>query len=334
MKIHTSAHGQKGLSHGQRHYKVMNTFLKVIVTAALVMSLGNAIAANQVLTVAVLDFDSSDEAVQGLGPKVATLVSANLSAEPQIITVDRQDLKKVLGEQELGLSGTVSPDSAAKVGQLTGAKVLVTGRVFTTGDQMILVAKTIGTETSRVYGELVSGPANVPITDLSAQLARKIADDVIAKGDTLVAPVVSRDDRIAKIKKALGSQKLPTVSVEIPEQYFGQLVIDPAAQTELSLILQQCGFTIVDSASTNRAQIAITGEAFSEFGMQKGNLKSCRARIEIKARDIVTGNILAVDRQTSVAVDLADLVAAKTALQNGADELAERLLPKLVQPKP
>jgi hypothetical protein len=98
----------------------------------------------------------------------------------------------------------------------------------------------------------------------------------------------------------------------------------------LSLILQQCGFTLADDNSTNRPAIEITGEAFSELGMRKGNLKSCRARIEIKARDRRSGDI-SVDRQTSVAVDLAEHIAAKTALQNGADELAERLLPKLVK---
>jgi len=32
-----------------------------------------------------------------------------------------------------------------------------------------------------------------------------------------------------------------------------------------------------------------------------------------------------------VAVDLAEHIAAKTALENGAGELAERLLPKLVK---
>ena len=98
-----------------------------------------------ILTVAVFDFESKDEAVRGLGPQVATLVNANLSAEPQIITVERAELEKVLSEQELGLSGTVSPDSAAKIGQLTGAKVLVTGRVFKADDQTIIVAKVIGT---------------------------------------------------------------------------------------------------------------------------------------------------------------------------------------------
>jgi TolB-like protein len=284
-----------------------------------------------VLTVAVFDFDSKDEAVRDLGPKVATLINADLSAEPQLITVERAELDKALGEQELGLSGTVTPDSAAKVGQLTGAKILVTGRVFKADDQTIVVAKIIGTETSRVYGEVVNGKPGETITDLSAELAKKIAADVTQKGDTLVAKVESHEDRVAKIKKELADKKLPVVSVKVTEQHFGQFVIDPAVQTELSLMLQQCGFTVVDELSTNKAAVEITGEALSEFGMSKGNLKSCRARIEIKAHDVASGKILAIDRQTSVAVDLAEHIAAKTALQNGADELAERLLPKLVQ---
>jgi hypothetical protein len=285
----------------------------------------------QPMPVAVFDFESKDENVSGLGAKVATLVNASLSADPNLVTVERAELEKVLGEQELGLSGTVTPDSAAKVGNLTGAKVLVTGRVFKTDTELFIVAKIIGTETSRVYGELVKGGANASLSILSEDLARKIATDVTQKGDTLIAKVESHEERVAKIKKELRDKKLPVVSVKISEQHFGQHVIDPAAQTELSLILQQCGFTLADDHSTNRPAIEITGEAFSEFGMRKGNLQSCRARIEIKARDVAGGNIISVDRQTSVAVDLAEHVAAKTALQNGADELASRLLPKLVQ---
>ena len=57
----------------------------------------------EVLTVAVFDFESKDEAVRDLGPKVATLINADLSAEPQLITVERAELDKALGEQELGL---------------------------------------------------------------------------------------------------------------------------------------------------------------------------------------------------------------------------------------
>src|SRR5204862_1955848 len=190
---------------------------------------------------------------------------ANLSAEPQIITVERAELEKVLGEQELGLSGTVSPDTAAKLGHLTGAKVLVTGRVFKADKELILVAKIIGTETSRVYGELVKGGLATPITDLSSDLSKKIATTVTLKADTLLAKVESRDDRIARIKKDLNTDQLPTVSVKIGERHFGQPVIDPAAETELGLILQQCGFKLLDDKSKERADIAITGDAFSAY---------------------------------------------------------------------
>jgi hypothetical protein len=304
----------------------------VLTCLLLVGGLPRALAVD-VLAVAVFDFESRDENVRDLGPKVATLINVNLSADPNLITVERAELEKALGEQELGLSGTVTPASAAKVGNLTGAKVLVTGRVFKTDTELFIVAKIIGTETSRVYGELVKGGAKASLSDLSEQLAKKIAADVAQKGDTLVAKVETHEDRIAKIKKALGDKKLPVVSVKIAEQHFGQLVIDPAAQTELSLILQQCRFTLADDASTNRPAIEITGEALSEYGLRKGNLQSCRARIEIKAREVAGGKIIFVDRQTSVAVDLSEHIAAKTALQNGAGELAERLLPTLANAK-
>ena len=104
----------------------------------------------------------------------------------------------------------------------------------------------------------------------------------------------------------------------------------PAAQTEFGLILQECGFKLVDDKSTDKADVEISGEAFSAFGLRKGNLISCKARVEIKARK-ANGDIVAVDRQTSVAVDVAEQTAAKTALQIAALEVAERLVPKLVK---
>jgi hypothetical protein len=281
--------------------------------------------------VAVFDFDSKDETVRDLGPKITTLVNANLSADPNLIMVERADLEKALSEQELGLSGTVNADSAAKVGQLTGAKVLVTGRVFKADEQTIIVAKVIGTETSRVYGEMVQGGAATSITDLSAKLADKIAADVAAKADTLTAKVESREDLIAKLKKSVEGKKLPVVEVKISEQHYGPHIIDPAAQTEFATILQQCGFTLADENSTNRPAITISGEAFSAYGLRKGNLISCKSRIEVKVRDVASGNLIAVDRQTSVGVDIAEQTAAKTALENAADELAERIVPKLIQ---
>ena len=285
----------------------------------------------EILTVAIFDFESKDEAVRDLGGKVAALLNAQLSAEPQIITVERAELDKALGEQELSLSGTVSAESAAKVGHLTGAKVLVTGRVFKADKELILVAKIIGTETSRVYGEMVKGTAASSLSDLSADLAKKVGSVLTTKGDTLVAKIESRPERIARIQKALKPGPRPSVALSIPERHFGQPVIDPAAETELGLILKECGFRLLDDKSPGKPDLEIRGEAFSAFGLRKGNLVSCKARVELKARRR-DGELLALDRQTSVAVDIAEQTAAKTALEHAALDLAERLLPKLVAP--
>jgi hypothetical protein len=142
--------------------------------------------------------------------------------------------------------------------------------------------------------------------------------------------VETREERIEKIKKSLKTHQLPSVSVKIAEQHHGPRIIDPAAETELGLLLKECGFRLLDEKSADKPDIEITGEAFSAFGLRKGNLISCKARVELKARKS-NGDIVAVDRQTSVAVDITEPTAAKTALQTAAAEIAERLLPKLAK---
>lgn len=303
----------------------------ILAMLAFVVATAARAAEPEVLTVAVFDFESKDEAVRDLGPKVATIVSAVLSANPSVITVERAELDKALGEQELGLSGTVSSETAAKVGKLTGAKVLVTGRVFKADKNLMVVAKVIGTETSRVYGEMVQGGPNASIADLATELAKKVGAIVGEKGATLVAKVETPEERLERIKKSLKGDKRPALSVKITERHFNGPTMDPAAETELGKIAGDCGFKLADDKSDLKADIEISGEALSEFGMRKGNLVSCKARVEIKVRERTSGNILFVDRQTSVAVDLTEQVAAKAALQKAAAELAERVLPKLAK---
>lgn len=281
------------------------------------------------LTVAVLDFESKDEGVRDLGPKLAGLLTAELSRLPDVITVERADIEKVLGEQELGLSGTVSAASAARVGHLTGAKVLITGRVFKAEREVLATAKVIGTETGRVYGELAKASPNEALTQLSTELAAKLAAVLKEKAQTLVAKVQTRSERVAAIRSQIKQAVLPTVSVAIQERHYGQPAIDPAAQTELCLLLTECGFKVVDAVTT-KPDVAITGEAFSAFGLRKGNLYACKARIELKAEDH-RRKAITVDRETSVAADIAEQTAGKTALENATLSLAARLLPKLVQ---
>jgi hypothetical protein len=287
------------------------------------------------LTAAILDFQTAGDNLRGKGAEVAVLLNARLSsAAPDVSLVERQELDKVFGEQELGLSGTVAPDTAARVGALTGAKVLITGRLFEAGSQFYLVAKIIGTETSRVYGESVVFDDPAALDKALGELVPKIAADLKSHADTLVAKVENPGERLKRLKKLIdGHGPLPSVSVAIAEQHIGRLVVDPAAQTEIKMCLQQLGFEVLDLQATARqADIQVTGEGFSELAGRHGNLISCRARVEIKAVRTASGRLLLSDRQTDVAVDLAENVAGKTALENAAAKLLDRLVPKLVEP--
>ena len=278
------------------------------------------------LAVAVFEFQSPEDGVRDMGAKVATLLGADFATDARFISVERAELDKALGEQELGLSGTISQESAAKVGQLTGARLLVSGRVMKADRETIIVAKIIGTETSRVFAEKATLAPNASLADTVAALQKKLATLALDNSAALVATPEDPAAQIARLKTALGDKPRRAVSVSIPEQHFGRPVVDPAAETELSLLLKECGFTLVDAKSSVKPDIEIVGEAFSERGLQKGNLIGCRARIEVKVRRMSDGVILSADRQVGVAVDLAEHVAAKSALQSAARDLAMRVL--------
>jgi hypothetical protein len=198
-----------------------------------------------------------------------------------------------------------------------------------------VIAKIIGTETSRVLGASVKGLVSDDLDGLVEQLAEKVGATRTEKAGDLVAKELSRDDRIADLKKKLADGKRPALTISIPEQHVGQVTVDPAAETELSLFATETGFPVFDTKSggTAKSDIRIVGEAFSEFSGRRGNLISVKARVEVKAIDRASGKVLATDRQVTVAVDLAEQIAAKTALQEAGARIAERLLVKLAAGK-
>src|SRR5690348_15542401 len=112
----------------------MRTIAKVAVVYAALsvsgISIGADVQHDQIYPVAVLMFQERGSEVKELGGKVTDLVFAGLAASPQLYLVDREDLKKTLAEQELNLTGMVKPAEATKVGQLTGARIIVTGSVM------------------------------------------------------------------------------------------------------------------------------------------------------------------------------------------------------------
>jgi TolB-like protein len=290
--------------------------------------------AGKVHPVALLGFEERGAGAKDLGPKVGDLLFAKLAAKPALYLVDRADLKKVLDEQLLGRAGAVKADEAAQVGQLTGAKLLVTGSVVQADKKLYLVAKLIGTETGRVAGASVEGAQSDDLGTLVGKLADAVADAVEAGGDRLVPRPAPAADRAAELSRRLGKAARPALMVQVGERHVGAPAVDPAAQTELGRIAKEAGFELVDpeEGAKGKADVLVTGEGFSEVAGRVGGLVSVRARVEVKAVDRRTGRVLAVDRQTAVVVDASEQVAGKQALQDAAAALAERVLPKVARP--
>jgi hypothetical protein len=284
------------------------------------------------LATAVLNFQSSDDILEKQGADATALLAADLSSSEHANMVERQEVSKILNEQELGASGVVSADTAAKIGSLTGAQVLVTGRIFAAGNQYVLVAKVMSTETSRVYGVTTSLASMGNLTQGMLDLSAKIDAVLGTHRDVLVAKQETPDQRLERLRGLVAKGDLPVVSVKIDEKDYTQETIDPAAQTEIAMLLQKLGFQVVDADQTHKAaDIAITGEAFSEVGAFHGNLVSGRGRIEIKVTRGTSQELLLADRETQIAVAVGARTAGKDSLQKAADKLMERILPKLAK---
>ncbi len=102
----------------------------LLILSALAVAFG--VVAKERSVVAVLDFTNDTQASwwkSDVGRELGGMLANELVSTGAFKVVERQKLDSVLGEQDLGASGRVSKSSAAKMGQVTGAQYLITGKV-------------------------------------------------------------------------------------------------------------------------------------------------------------------------------------------------------------
>jgi TolB-like protein len=327
--------------------------IKISIVLALLLAgvMARADAPQSALSVAVYDFEATGETARALGskpagwnasmwnawretvhdfgPKVTALVTANLAAETNLVMVERAELTKALNEQAFGLSGMVSSDAAAKIGQITGAKVLVAGQVFLTDDgHLTIVASIIGTETGRLFADKVEGTTD-NVSEMTSDLSRKIVQTITAQTTNLVAVAQeSNAEHLERIIKSINGTNRPSVSVQIQHAKSGR---DIPAETELETILLKAGFNVVDENSEGKPDVEITGHGVFGGETRRSGLVSCSYDVEVKIQERKTGRIITFEHQEGGAIESGANSARTKAEINAVDELSERIMPLLAK---
>ncbi|OHB77581.1 MAG: hypothetical protein A2Z25_01030 [Planctomycetes bacterium RBG_16_55_9] len=294
------------------------------------------------VTVAIIDFESQAPGNPDLGRQLVDILTARLSVYDQFQLVERKKLEDLLKEHQLSLAGMVDSNQAVKVGKMAGARIMVFGRAFAVDRDLYIVAKIVGVETSQVKGVIAKGKLESNLSDVIDQLVDKLAGGLEEWAPQLLPKSEKFQNRLDALAKRLEGRDLPTVAVMIGEVHVNRPVADPAAQTEIKKALKQTGFTVIEARketlqewakdfSLAGVDVIITGEGFSEFGTRVGGLVSCAARLEVQATERESHKIITSERTTRRAVDLSETIAAKTALQAAARELAIKLIEKLAQ---
>ena len=114
-------------------------------------------------TLAVMYFNNgaigrAHEELEPLSKGIADMLITELSANPGIRVVERDQLRTLLAEQDLASGGRVTAETAARIGKLLGARHMIFGGFVTDArGNMRLDARAVEVETSRIaYVETVS----------------------------------------------------------------------------------------------------------------------------------------------------------------------------------
>lgn len=114
-------------------------------------------------TVGILDFTGfmlTDPASSAsLGKAVSAMLITEMSGREGIRVIERQDLRRLLEEQALAVSGMVDDDTAIEIGRLLGAQYMVFGSATISGE-MRLDMRAVDVETSEILEvqKLVGAP--------------------------------------------------------------------------------------------------------------------------------------------------------------------------------
>jgi curli biogenesis system outer membrane secretion channel CsgG len=131
--------------------------------------------------IAVINFEDRSGYGHNIGRGVADMLVTSLVESDRFIVIERAELDELLKEQGLGLSGVVTPQSAAKVGQLLGVQMIVTGSITE-----------FGSKKNKVGGGL--GGFNIGVSTTTARVTVDLRLINVETGEIMMAKMAEGED--------------------------------------------------------------------------------------------------------------------------------------------
>jgi curli biogenesis system outer membrane secretion channel CsgG len=94
--------------------------------------------------IAVINFEDRARYGHNIGQGIADMLVTSLVESNQFMVIERSELDAIMKEQGLGMTGMVTPQSAAQVGKLLGIELIVTGSVSEFGEKKDKVGGGLG----------------------------------------------------------------------------------------------------------------------------------------------------------------------------------------------
>jgi TolB-like protein len=150
--------------------------------------------------IAVMPFDNGGsygqdkENFDALQKGVAGMLISELAQNPAARVVEREDIQKLLDEQNLGSSGRVDPQTAAKIGKLVGARFVVLGTFIDFYGDFRVDARLVNVETS----EIVKVETDRMQRDHLYDIIRTIATRLMKDASLPPLPKPASDQRMSR----------------------------------------------------------------------------------------------------------------------------------------
>jgi TolB-like protein len=185
--------------------------------------------------IAVMPFDNSGsygqdkENFDALQKGIAGMLISELAANPAARVVERAEIQKLLDEQNLGATGRVDPQTAAKVGKLVGARYVITGTFIDFYGDFRLDARIVNVETS----EIVKVESDRMQRDHLFDIIRNVAARLMKDTNLPPLPKQASDQRM--------SRQIPTEALTF---YSKALLYQDRGQKDKAVEMYQRALTV------------------------------------------------------------------------------------------